>query len=84
MDDNAEKLGRRKMRSDAMKRQFAINGNNFNLFDLQPTDPPQITNALRRFWLHALSASLRMIRHQKRRWWLSELEFISHVQHTRA
>lgn len=26
MDDNAEKLGRRKMRSDAMKRQFAING----------------------------------------------------------
>ena len=27
MDDNAEKLGRRKMRSDAMKRQFAINGN---------------------------------------------------------
>jgi hypothetical protein len=27
MDDNAERLGRRKMRSDAMKRQFAINGN---------------------------------------------------------
>ena len=26
MDDNAEKLGRRKMRSDGMKRQFAING----------------------------------------------------------
>lgn len=26
MDDNAEKLGRQKMRSDAMKRQFAING----------------------------------------------------------
>lgn len=26
MDDNAEKLGRKKMRSDAMKRQFAING----------------------------------------------------------
>lgn len=26
MDDNAEKLGRRKMRSDAVKRQFAING----------------------------------------------------------
>lgn len=26
MDDNAEKLGRRKMRSDAIKRQFAING----------------------------------------------------------
>ncbi|KAH9936259.1 CwfJ C-terminus 1-domain-containing protein-like protein [Fomitopsis serialis] len=25
MDDNAEKLGRKKMRSDAMKRQFAIN-----------------------------------------------------------
>lgn len=26
MDDNAEKLGRKKMRSDGMKRQFAING----------------------------------------------------------
>jgi hypothetical protein len=26
MDDNAEKLGRQKMRSDAMKRQFAIHG----------------------------------------------------------
>lgn len=26
MDDNADKLGRKKMRSDAMKRQFAING----------------------------------------------------------
>ena len=26
MDDNAERLGRKKMRSDAMKRQFAING----------------------------------------------------------
>lgn len=26
MDDNAEKLGRKKMRTDAMKRQFAING----------------------------------------------------------
>ena len=26
MDDNAERLGRKKMRSDAMKRQFAIQG----------------------------------------------------------
>lgn len=26
MDDNAAKLGRQKMRSDAMKRQFAIHG----------------------------------------------------------
>lgn len=26
MDDNAERLGRKKMRTDAMKRQFAING----------------------------------------------------------
>ena len=26
MDDNAEKLARQKMRSDAMKRQFAIHG----------------------------------------------------------
>ncbi len=26
MDDNAEKLGRKKMRTDAMKRQFAIQG----------------------------------------------------------
>lgn len=29
IDDNAEKLGRRKMRSDGMKRQFAINGRFF-------------------------------------------------------
>jgi tRNA U34 2-thiouridine synthase MnmA/TrmU len=29
MDDNAEKLGRKKMRTDAMKRQFAINGTSF-------------------------------------------------------
>lgn len=27
MDDNADKLARKKMRSDFMKRQFAINGN---------------------------------------------------------
>lgn len=26
MDDNADKLARRKMKTDAMKRQFAING----------------------------------------------------------
>lgn len=26
MDDNVEKLARRKMKSDAMKRAFAING----------------------------------------------------------
>jgi hypothetical protein len=30
IDDNAEKLGRQKMRSDAMKRQFAINGKLIN------------------------------------------------------
>lgn len=29
MDDNAERLGRKKMKSDAMKRQFAINGETF-------------------------------------------------------
>lgn len=32
IDDNAEKLGRQKMRSDAMKRQFAINGMNFHRY----------------------------------------------------
>jgi hypothetical protein len=26
MDDNAERLGRQKMRTDAMKRQFAVHG----------------------------------------------------------
>jgi hypothetical protein len=26
MDDNVEKLARRKMKSDAMKRAFAVNG----------------------------------------------------------
>ena len=30
MDDNADKFGRKKMRSDAMKRQFAINGSSQN------------------------------------------------------
>lgn len=33
MDDNAQKLGRKKMRSDAMKRQFAINGTTFGSKD---------------------------------------------------
>lgn len=33
MDDNAERLGRKKMRSDAMKRQFAINGG-YNQFSV--------------------------------------------------
>jgi hypothetical protein len=42
MDDQAERLGRQKMRSDAMKRQFAINGSLMNsqyriIIDL-PTD----------------------------------------------
>jgi hypothetical protein len=30
MDDNAERLGRQKMRADAMKRQFAIHGESSN------------------------------------------------------
>lgn len=50
IDDNAEKLGRQKMRSDAMKRQFAINGwysvfrfdlywNHANIANRLPEDP---------------------------------------------
>ncbi len=31
MDDNADKLGRQKMRSDAMKRQFAIHGTTISI-----------------------------------------------------
>jgi hypothetical protein len=31
MDENAERLARRKMKSDAMKRQFAINGRSLPL-----------------------------------------------------
>lgn len=38
MDDNAERLGRKKMRSDAMKRQFAING--------MPTAQPTSTTVI--------------------------------------
>lgn len=49
MDDNAEKLGRRKMRSDAIKRQFAING--IQLLPVRPpsTDSYKIISALRKF-----------------------------------
>jgi len=42
MDDNAERLGRQKMRSDAMKRQFAINGNFSFIFVFKLTDTCQI------------------------------------------
>jgi len=31
MEDNAAKLGRQKMRSDALKRQFAIHGSRHHL-----------------------------------------------------
>ena len=37
MDDNAERLGRQKMRTDAMKRQFAIQGARHVLHRLKGT-----------------------------------------------
>lgn len=37
MDDNAERLGRQKMRTDAMKRQFAIHGAHHALHRLEGT-----------------------------------------------
>lgn len=40
MDDNVEKLARRKMKSDAMKRAFAINGKHADL----STVPRQLTS----------------------------------------
>ena len=84
MDDNAEKLGRRKMRSDAIKRQFAINGIQLPYVQSPSTNPDQIISALRKFWLHVLSVLGRMIRHQKPRWLPLELGFISLAQHTRV
>lgn len=43
MDDNAERLGRQKMRSDAMKRQFAINGK-FHIILLSGNMPHSFTD----------------------------------------
>jgi hypothetical protein len=37
MDDNAERLGRQKMRTDAMKRQFAIHGTRMSFIALEGT-----------------------------------------------
>jgi hypothetical protein len=39
MDDNAERLGRQKMRTDAMKRQFAVHGG--LAFSILVLDPEQ-------------------------------------------
>lgn len=67
MDDNAEKLGRQKMRSDAMKRQFAINGQNspffLAIFSLKTTN--KITSARKKCWLLATSVLGMMILHRR-------------------
>ena len=70
MDDNAEKLGRQKMRSDAIKRQFAIQGMRNILhhprvgLNLQL----QTTSVRRRRWLRVPSATAKMTPYPKLRW----------------
>lgn len=68
IDDNAEKLGRKKMRSDAIKRQFAINGvyryccvfsSPHNGFCIQ------ITSEHRRSWPHVHSATAKTTPYRK-------------------
>lgn len=80
MDDNAEKLGRKKMRSDAMKRQFAINGElSLVHFFYHFVTMSQIIRRRKRFWqivsfVTAKTTALR--RHLLLRW---RLDAISRV-----
>lgn len=61
MDDNAERLGRKKMRTDAMKRQFAINGNfQLNFVHLK-IKLLQIMRKLKRFSQLAFTATAKTI-----------------------
>lgn len=70
MDDNAAKLGRQKMRSDAMKRQFAIHGLALHIDNEQDYAYAalcQIINAPNRCLPHVHSVMGKMIRYQKLR-----------------
>ena len=69
MDDNAERLGRQKMRTDAMKRQFAIQGARHVLHHLEGCQfELQTTSALRRHWRHVLIVMAKTIPFQKLLW----------------
>jgi hypothetical protein len=70
MDDNAAKLGRQKMRSDAMKRQFAVHGTAYRVqaeYVYVYVVLCQIINAPNRCSPHARSAMEKMIPCQKLR-----------------
>lgn len=83
MDDNADRLGRQKMRSDAMKRQFAINGkpDSISISSLSVADvSSQTTNERRRLSLRAHSVMARMILYLRLPSSLLALERISRAQ----
>ena len=70
MDDNAERLGRKKMRSDAMKRQFAINGVPPSRNSSSEAEVTlQITRRPSKSLLLVPSAMARMTRRRRRLWW---------------
>lgn len=62
MDDNADRLGRQKMRSDAMKRQFAINGKPDSVSSFLVADKSaQTTSERRRLSLRVSFVTAKMI-----------------------
>lgn len=62
MDDNADRLGRQKMRSDAMKRQFAINGKPDSIPSILAADgSAQTTSERRRLSLRVSSVTAKTI-----------------------
>jgi len=53
------------MRSDAMKRQFAIHGELFRKTDSLILNDQQTTNELKRHYRHVTFATEKMTRHRK-------------------
>jgi hypothetical protein len=62
MDDNAEKLGRKKMRSDGMKRQFAINGLSYHFNSLFQVPLNLVENRLQTHSKSTLDVSILLWR----------------------
>lgn len=85
MDENVEKLSRQKMRSDAMKRQFAINGT-LSSSRCTSTEPygsrAQTIRRRNKFCRHVISVLGKMIHHPRRQSWQWEQEPTSHVLRT--
>ena len=68
MDDNADRLARKKMKTDAMKRAFAINGEcEVTLHaSRMETDSPQITHVRRKPSMLVLYATRTIDPHSPR------------------